>query len=105
MADLRQMSRLLIVQLRFLLCQTGQASAGARDFIARSYPTMKKHNPNTPILIREAFGTPAKVFARFGTSVSMFFQLTCAEFGKETQLDLENRTRKDIEAELKKIIM
>lgn len=37
-----------------------------RQFIQSSYPVMKKHNPDLPILIREASGTPARAFARFG---------------------------------------
>jgi hypothetical protein len=28
---------------------------------------MKKHNPHTPIMLREASGTEPKVYARFGT--------------------------------------
>lgn len=28
---------------------------------------MKKHNPHTPIMIREAAGTEPRVFARYGT--------------------------------------
>jgi hypothetical protein len=28
---------------------------------------MKKHNPHTPILMREASGTEPRVFARYGT--------------------------------------
>lgn len=39
-----------------------------RKFILANYPTIKKHNPDLPVLIREASGTPARVFARFGTS-------------------------------------
>ena len=38
-----------------------------RLFINRAYPTMKKHNPHTPILIREAAGTLPRVYARYGT--------------------------------------
>ena len=37
-----------------------------RNFLTRSYPTMKKHNPHTPIMIREASGTEPIVYARFG---------------------------------------
>ena len=37
-----------------------------RQFIASKYPVIKKHNPDLPVLIREANGTPARVFARFG---------------------------------------
>ena len=39
-----------------------------RQFIATTYPVLKQHNPDLPILIRQAKGTPARVFARFGTS-------------------------------------
>lgn len=38
----------------------------ARSFLVRAYPTMKKHNPSTPILIREAQGIEPKVWARYG---------------------------------------
>ena len=41
---------------------------------------MKKHNPYTPILIREASGTEPKVFARY-------------EFGKEKSISLKGRLR------------
>jgi len=37
-----------------------------RQFLVKSYPVMKKHNPDTPILIREAAGIEPRVFARFG---------------------------------------
>lgn len=39
---------------------------------------MKKHNPNTPIMLREAAGTQPKVYARF-------------EFGREVSEDLAGR--------------
>jgi hypothetical protein len=39
-----------------------------RAFIQSSYPLVKKANPDLPILIREALGTPARAFARFGES-------------------------------------
>lgn len=37
-----------------------------RSFLNRAYPTMKKHNPHTPILVREAAGTLPRVYARYG---------------------------------------
>ena len=37
-----------------------------RSFLARAYPTMKKNNPNTPIMLREAAGTQPRVYARYG---------------------------------------
>ncbi|KAL5339599.1 NADH-ubiquinone oxidoreductase 105 kDa subunit [Aspergillus crustosus] len=52
-------------ELRFLFCQTSEHSAGTRSFLNRAYPTMKKHNPHTPILVREASGTLPRVYARY----------------------------------------
>ena len=69
-------------EIRILCCQTAHASAGTRyvhkgplsarntnyrsQFVVSEYPVIKKHNPDLPVLIREAAGTPARVFARFG---------------------------------------
>jgi len=36
-----------------------------RAFLTRAYPTMKKNNPYTPILIREALGVEPKIWARY----------------------------------------
>ncbi|KAK7440698.1 hypothetical protein Landi51_10499 [Colletotrichum acutatum] len=57
-------------EVRFLFCQTGEHSAATRNFVARAYPTMKKNNPQTPILIREAAGTLPKIYARYGQKQS-----------------------------------
>jgi Mitochondrial ribosomal protein L51 / S25 / CI-B8 domain len=38
----------------------------SRSFLSRAYPTMKKNNPYTPIMLREAVGTQPKVYARYG---------------------------------------
>ncbi|PQE21279.1 hypothetical protein CJF32_00006404 [Rutstroemia sp. NJR-2017a WRK4] len=62
-------------EVRFLFCQTAEHSGATRSFLARTYPTMKKHNPNTPIMLREAAGTSPKVYARY-------------EFGRERSEDL-----------------
>jgi hypothetical protein len=72
-------------EIRILCSQTGPASEGTRcaramyprsapaltpapcrQFIQAAYPALKKANPDLPVLIREARGTPARVFARFG---------------------------------------
>lgn len=37
-----------------------------RSFLSRAYPTMKKNNPYTPIMLREAAGTQPIVYARYG---------------------------------------
>lgn len=44
-----------------------EADVCCRNFLQRSYPTMKKHNPHTPILIREASGIEPTLYARYST--------------------------------------
>ncbi|KAK0110082.1 hypothetical protein ONS95_002738 [Cadophora gregata] len=71
-------------EVRFLFCQTGEHSVATRSFLARTYPTMKKHNPNTPIMLREAAGTQPRVYARY-------------EFGQEKSEPLAGLSDKEIE--------
>jgi NADH dehydrogenase (ubiquinone) 1 alpha subcomplex subunit 2 len=71
-------------EVRFLFCQTSEHSAAVRSFLTRAYPTMKKNNPQTPIMIREAAGTIPKVYARY-------------DFGNEKAQSLEGLTDKQIE--------
>ncbi|OAQ67085.1 NADH:ubiquinone oxidoreductase [Pochonia chlamydosporia 170] len=71
-------------EVRFLFCQTSEQSAAVRSFLTRAYPTMKKNNPQIPILIREAQGTLPKVYARY-------------EFGNEKAQSLEGLSDKQIE--------
>ncbi|KAF8241960.1 NADH dehydrogenase, alpha subcomplex, subunit 2 [Wilcoxina mikolae CBS 423.85] len=78
-------------ELRFLFCQTGQSSAAVRQFLSKSYPVIKKHNPLIPILIREASGIHPKVFARY-------------EFGKETQVPLSGFTDQEIADKITSIV-
>lgn len=91
-------------EVRFLFCQTSEHSAAVRwvffsyrvppcksakpladappclvacrSFLTRAYPTMKKNNPDIPIMLREAAGTLPRVFARY-------------ELGRETSQSLE----------------
>jgi NADH dehydrogenase (ubiquinone) 1 alpha subcomplex subunit 2 len=70
---------------------------------------MKKNNPQTPIMIREAAGTIPKVYARYGISGNFLLAaclLTCwrfltddafADFGNEKAQSLEGLTDKQIE--------
>jgi len=57
----------------------------------KSYPTMKKHNPNTPILIREAQNTEPKVWARY-------------DFGKEEMKPLSGLDEKAIEGKITELV-
>jgi hypothetical protein len=59
-----------------------------RSFLTRAYPTMKKNNPNTPIMLREAAGTLPKVYARYGaffpySPANLSPPLPMVEFPKE----------------------
>ncbi|OJA16451.1 hypothetical protein AZE42_03796 [Rhizopogon vesiculosus] len=78
-------------EIRIFCCQTGQASAGTRQFILSTYPVIKKHNPDLPVMIREANGTPARMFARF-------------ERGVEKHVDLENLSSSDVAASVARIL-
>ncbi|KAF2135217.1 uncharacterized protein K452DRAFT_239771 [Aplosporella prunicola CBS 121167] len=78
-------------ELRFALCQTSSHSAAARQFLQRAYPTMKHHNPHTPIMIREALDIEPKVYARY-------------EFGKEKMLPLKGLDDKSIESKITELV-
>ncbi|PWY90439.1 NADH dehydrogenase, alpha subcomplex, subunit 2 [Aspergillus sclerotioniger CBS 115572] len=78
-------------ELRFLFCQSSQDSAATRSFLQRAYPTMKKHNPYTPILIREAAGTVPRVYARYG-------------LGQEKQAALSGLTDQQIEEKITQLV-
>ncbi|OQD75616.1 hypothetical protein PENDEC_c006G04927 [Penicillium decumbens] len=82
-------------ELRFLFCQTSEASASTRhvpvSFLNRAYPTMKKHNPSTPIMMREASGTEPRVFARY-------------ELGKEKQEALSGLSDSQIEERITNLV-
>ncbi|RMY45423.1 hypothetical protein D0865_09921 [Hortaea werneckii] len=85
-------------ELRFHHCQTSDHSNAIRrrrtdtssshdanrSFLTRAYPTMKHHNPHTPILIREAMNIQPRVFARY-------------EFGKEKMADLQGMWEGEME--------
>ncbi|KAI0711680.1 NADH dehydrogenase, alpha subcomplex, subunit 2 [Earliella scabrosa] len=78
-------------EIRILCCQTGAASAGTRQFITTHYPTLKQHNPDLPILIRQAKGTPARVFARF-------------ELGVERNVEVEGLSSSDVASRISQLL-
>ncbi|ODV89544.1 hypothetical protein CANCADRAFT_27124 [Tortispora caseinolytica NRRL Y-17796] len=73
-----------VKELRFILGESGSLSDGLRSFVLRSYPTLRKHNPSVPILVREAQGVEPIVYARFG-------------LGKESSVSVSGKTDKEIE--------
>jgi len=78
-------------EVRILFSQTGDASQGVRQFVLSTYPTLKKHNPDLPILIREAQGTPARAFARF-------------ERGVERNVMLDGLSSKDVATKVSELL-
>ncbi|KAG9247455.1 thioredoxin-like protein [Calycina marina] len=78
-------------EVRFLFCQTGEGSGPTRSFLTRAYPTMKKNNPNTPIMLREAAGTQPRVYARY-------------DFGNEKSESLAGLSDKEIEARVTTLV-
>ncbi|KAK0507282.1 hypothetical protein JMJ35_010320 [Cladonia borealis] len=78
-------------EVRFLFCQTSEHSAATRSFLTRAYPTMKKNNPYTPIMLREALDTQPRVFARY-------------ELGKEKQESLSGLNDKQIEEKVASLV-
>lgn len=54
--------------LKELRIHFGQGTAGSqavKSFVEKNYASLKKTNPNTPILIREALGIKPVAYARF----------------------------------------
>ncbi|KIM80129.1 hypothetical protein PILCRDRAFT_97997 [Piloderma croceum F 1598] len=78
-------------EIRILCCQSNAASAGTRQFIVSNYPVIKQHNPDLPVLIREASGTPARVFARF-------------EAGVEKKVELDNLSSSNVAAKIAQLL-
>ncbi|KAI9441470.1 NADH dehydrogenase alpha subcomplex subunit 2 [Lactarius indigo] len=62
-----------------------------RQFVLSTYPTLKQHNPDLPILIREAQGTPARAFARF-------------ERGVERNVVLDGLSSKDVATKISELL-
>ncbi|KAK2524918.1 NADH dehydrogenase [ubiquinone] 1 alpha subcomplex subunit 2 [Columba livia] len=78
-------------ELRIHLCQRSAGSRGARDFIEQHYVTLKKANPDFPILIRECSGVQPRLWARY-------------EFGKEKSVSLDNLTVDQVAKALEDIV-
>ncbi|XP_065500426.1 NADH dehydrogenase [ubiquinone] 1 alpha subcomplex subunit 2 [Caloenas nicobarica] len=78
-------------ELRIHLCQRSAGSRGARDFIEQHYVTLKKANPDFPILIRECSGVQPRLWARY-------------EFGKEKSVSLDNLTVDQVAKALENIV-
>ncbi|XP_028322167.1 NADH dehydrogenase [ubiquinone] 1 alpha subcomplex subunit 2 [Gouania willdenowi] len=78
-------------EVRVLLCQTSEASKGARDFVEQNYVSLKKSNPEFPILIRECSGVQAQLWARY-------------DFGKERSVSVDNMSANQVAAALETLV-
>ncbi|XP_026166091.1 NADH dehydrogenase [ubiquinone] 1 alpha subcomplex subunit 2 [Mastacembelus armatus] len=78
-------------EIRVHLCQTSAASKGARDFVEQHYVTLKKSNPDFPILIRECSGVQARLWARY-------------DFGKESSISVENMSADQVAKALQTLV-
>ena len=79
-------------ELRFFLSQTGEASAPLKKFLTNDYANLKSLlNNKIPILIREAYGVPPSLTARF-------------ERGREVQRNLVGLDEKGIESAVNDIL-
>ncbi|XP_045897073.1 NADH dehydrogenase [ubiquinone] 1 alpha subcomplex subunit 2 isoform X2 [Micropterus dolomieu] len=80
-----------IREIRVHLCQTSGASKGARDFVEQHYVSLKKSNPDFPILIRECSGVQARIWARYG-------------FGKENSVLVDNMSADQVAKALQTLV-
>lgn len=79
-------------ELRFHLSQTGEASVPLRKFLANNYQNLKTQSDNKlPILIRESYGVPPSLTARF-------------EKGREVKNSLEGLDESGIANALKDLL-
>ncbi|XP_050948371.1 NADH dehydrogenase [ubiquinone] 1 alpha subcomplex subunit 2 [Labeo rohita] len=78
-------------EVRLHLCQISAASQGTRDFIEQHYVTLKKANPEFPILIRECSGVHPTLWARYG-------------FGKERSVSLDNMNADQVAKALESVV-
>ncbi|GAA6018085.1 hypothetical protein JCM10207_006076 [Rhodosporidiobolus poonsookiae] len=85
MSLLRKALPSTVRELRLFGCQQSQGSAGVRAFIQQSYTAVKSANPDLPILIREASGTPARGFVRFERGVEKQVSLEGVSSAEEVE--------------------
>lgn len=80
-------------ELRFHLSQTGEASVPLKNFLANNYAALKTSSGKSPIpiLIRESYGVPPSLTARF-------------EKGREIKSKLEGLDEQGIASALKELL-
>ncbi|XP_003219940.1 NADH dehydrogenase [ubiquinone] 1 alpha subcomplex subunit 2 [Anolis carolinensis] len=79
-------------EIRIHLCQRSPASQGVRDFIEQHYVSLKKANPEFPILIRECSDVQPKLWARYA-------------FGRERSVPLNNLNVDQVAKALENVVI
>ncbi|XP_064540480.1 NADH dehydrogenase [ubiquinone] 1 alpha subcomplex subunit 2 [Drosophila montana] len=77
-------------EVRIILDPKCDASKGAREYIKKFYPNLKRHNPNLAFLVRECAGVQPRLWARYGK-------------GKEVSISLRNQSAPDIQKHLEAV--
>jgi NADH dehydrogenase (ubiquinone) 1 alpha subcomplex subunit 2 len=83
-----------------------------RHFILSAYPVIKKSNPDLPVLIREAQGTPARAFARFGkafldrirSKIGSYYVFVSLERGVEKHVELDGLSAEQVEQKVTQLL-
>ncbi|KAM3601454.1 uncharacterized protein V6R79_013155 [Siganus canaliculatus] len=78
-------------EIRIHLCQNSAGSQGARDFVEQHYVSLKKFNPEFPILVRECSGVQAKIWARY-------------DLGKERSVSVDNMSSDQVATALQTLV-
>ncbi|XP_069754130.1 NADH dehydrogenase [ubiquinone] 1 alpha subcomplex subunit 2 [Narcine bancroftii] len=78
-------------ELRIHMCQRSAGSQGVRDFIGQHYVTLKRANPDFPILIRECANVQATAWARY-------------DFGRERHVPLDDLNSEQVAKALESLI-
>jgi NADH dehydrogenase (ubiquinone) 1 alpha subcomplex subunit 2 len=58
-----------IRELRFVMCQISEHSAGVRNFVDKNYFDAKKASPNLPFIVRECANAIPTITARYDFGV------------------------------------
>ncbi|XP_033834532.1 NADH dehydrogenase [ubiquinone] 1 alpha subcomplex subunit 2 [Periophthalmus magnuspinnatus] len=74
-------------EVRLHLSQSCAGSQGAREFVEQHYVTLKRSNPDFPILIRECSGVRATLWARYA-------------HGRECSVSVENMSCDEVASAL-----
>ena len=90
-ANLRNLTK-YVRELRLHLCQKSPSSLGARNFVEQYYVTIKRNNPDLPILVRECSGVQPKLIARF-------------DHGVEENVNLSDKNADEVVASLEALVM